>query len=88
MSDKPTNFICWVCILLSGSGIAGFLAFTKGHSDAESSKAPLRRVRRTRRKDSHPLTRESYCGRACLSEGQLKYVRIVLRAKAEMIEHG
>jgi hypothetical protein len=54
MSDKPTNFICWVCILLNGSGIAGFLAFTKGHSDAESSKAPLRRVRRTRRKDSPP----------------------------------
>jgi hypothetical protein len=34
------------------------------------------------------FTREPYCGRACLSEGQLKYVRMVLRAKAEMFEYG
>ena len=30
MSDKLTNFICWACIFLTGGGIAGFLAFTKG----------------------------------------------------------
>jgi hypothetical protein len=29
------------------------------------------------------FTREVYCGRYCLTEGQLKYVRWVLRANAE-----
>ncbi len=29
------------------------------------------------------FTREVYCGRYCLTEGQLKYVRRVLRANAE-----
>ena len=30
MSEKLSDFICWVCIFLSSSGIAGLLAFTKG----------------------------------------------------------
>jgi len=29
------------------------------------------------------FTREVYCGRGCLAEGQLKYVRMVLRCQAE-----
>ena len=29
------------------------------------------------------FTREHYCGRACLTESQLKYVRTVLRCSAE-----
>jgi hypothetical protein len=29
------------------------------------------------------FTRELYCGRFCLAEGQLKYVRFVLRVNAE-----
>ena len=29
------------------------------------------------------FTRELYCGRFCLAEGQLKYVRYVLRVNAE-----
>ncbi len=29
------------------------------------------------------FTREAYCGRFCLAEGQLKYVRMVLRCQAE-----
>lgn len=33
-------------------------------------------------------TREHYCGRHCLAEGQLKYARMILRAKAEGIDHG
>jgi hypothetical protein len=31
------------------------------------------------------FTREVYCGRACWSECQLKYVRMILRMKAEAI---
>lgn len=32
-------------------------------------------------------TRERYCGRYCLAEGQLKYHRMILRATAEEVEH-
>jgi hypothetical protein len=34
------------------------------------------------------FTREVYCGRCCLAEGQLKYVRWVLRANAETQQVG
>lgn len=34
------------------------------------------------------FTREQYCGRFCLAEGQLKYVRMIIRARAEEVEHG
>lgn len=34
------------------------------------------------------FTRQHYCGRHCLAEGQLKYVQLILRANAEGIEHG
>lgn len=34
------------------------------------------------------FTRERYCGRHCLAEGQLKYVRMIIRARAEEVEHG
>jgi hypothetical protein len=31
------------------------------------------------------FTHESFCGRACFAEGQLKYVRTVLRANTEAL---
>lgn len=34
------------------------------------------------------FTREHYCGRACLAEGQLKYVRMIIRAQAEEVDNG
>lgn len=34
------------------------------------------------------FVRERYCGRHCLSEGQCKYIRMILRAQAEEVEHG
>lgn len=34
------------------------------------------------------FTREEFCGRHCLAEGQLKYARMILRANAERIDHG
>lgn len=33
-------------------------------------------------------TRERYCGRHCLAEGQLRHTRIILRMAAEEVEHG
>lgn len=33
-------------------------------------------------------TRERYCGRFCLAEGQLKHTRLILRMAAEEVEHG
>lgn len=33
-------------------------------------------------------TREQFCGRQCLAEGQLKYTRMILRAAAEGIDNG
>ncbi len=33
-------------------------------------------------------TREYFCGRYCLAEGQFKYVRMIQRCLAEEIEHG
>lgn len=34
------------------------------------------------------FTREHYCGRHCLAEGQMKYCRMILRANAERIDDG
>lgn len=34
------------------------------------------------------FTREHYCGRFCLAEGQLKYVRMILRTNPEEFDHG
>lgn len=34
------------------------------------------------------FTREPYCGRKCLAEGQLKYVRMILRMRAEELHNG
>jgi hypothetical protein len=34
------------------------------------------------------FTRYTYCGRWCLSEGQCKYIRTILRMRAEEIDNG
>ncbi len=34
------------------------------------------------------FTRERYCGRACWSEGQTRYARMILRMAAEEIDNG
>lgn len=34
------------------------------------------------------FTRERYCGRFCLAEGQLKHTRLIIRMAAEEVEHG
>jgi len=34
------------------------------------------------------FTRNTYCGRFCLAEGQTKYCRMILRAQAEGIDNG
>lgn len=34
------------------------------------------------------FTREPFCGRRCLSEGQCRYIRTILRMRAEEIENG
>lgn len=33
-------------------------------------------------------THEHYCGRYCLSEGQLKHTRLILRMRAEEVHDG
>ena len=42
MSEKLSDFICWVCIFLASSGIADFLAFTKGALAQSKNPTPLR----------------------------------------------
>ncbi len=34
------------------------------------------------------FTRTPYCGRYCRSEGEFKYIRMIMRAKAEGIDNG